>query len=88
MDKLTLRQRAEKASNKWVKAVRERSGTVPTHPEWNAWVHRWMRDNQRSQSDASGETVDPDGNLAGPEFGDGPEFAGWAERSQPSGEGK
>jgi hypothetical protein len=53
--------------------------------------NKWFRNGlsiKRSQSDASGETVDPDGNLAGPEFGDGPEFAGWAERSQPSGEAK
>lgn len=53
MSELTLRQRAEKASNKWVKEVRERSGTVPTHPEWNAWVHRWMMNNKNSHS--SGE---------------------------------
>lgn len=25
--------------------------------------------------------LDPDGNLAGPDFGDGPEFEGWSERS-------
>jgi hypothetical protein len=30
------------------------------------------------------EAVDPDGNLAGPDFSDGPEFAGWPDRSSQS----
>lgn len=30
---------------------------------------------------ADGPVLDPDGNISGPDYGDGPEFAGWEDRS-------
>ncbi len=47
---MTLRERAEKASGRWAKRVYKRDGTVPTWPEWNAWLLAWMK--KHSQSDA------------------------------------
>jgi hypothetical protein len=41
------KERAEKASGLWAKRVYKRDGTVPTQPEWRAWVERYAMTHEK-----------------------------------------